>query len=91
MIDLDTSDLSDLEHRFWGAAYTQDSCDLRDGNTDMATWGDDRTVRAHVIRAVLMRGIVKGMPDDTVISMKGIVIRGELADLDGVKVPPLQM
>ena len=89
-LDLDSDDLTQLERRFRDYAHHRDGCDLRDGSTDMLSWGEERYISAHVVRAVLVRGITESMPDDAVISLKGAVIRGDL-NLDGVRLPPMRM
>ncbi|TDB83495.1 membrane-associated oxidoreductase [Actinomadura sp. KC216] len=73
-------DLTPVERRVWRAFPTGTSVDLRDGTDDDpangAAWGPGRTVRAEVLRKLLLRPAVEG--DVAAVRVVGARITGLL-------------
>jgi hypothetical protein len=78
---VEITDLTPAERRVWRAFPLGEGVDFRDGEDedpeDGASWGPDRTVRAEVLRALLLAGPVR---DGEVAGLKltGARITGEL-------------
>lgn len=74
-------DLTDPERRLWQAFATGDKVDLRDraadeDGSDGSTWGPERTVRAAVIRSLLLGSVEAQAGETPVVHLVGARISG---------------
>jgi uncharacterized protein YjbI with pentapeptide repeats len=93
---IDEGDLTEPERRLVGAVKRGELCDFADGrdiDTDnMADWGDDRTIGATVLNALLSRS-QRGDRGDSApprILLRGAVIKGNV-DLRGAQLHEVQL
>jgi hypothetical protein len=88
MVDMDFSDLTDVERLLWDAFPRSEWVDLRDPDAtvaDIANSGSGRVIRASVIRALLL-GAAEAKPGWAPgVRLRGAVVRGRL-DLMGAAV-----
>ena len=90
--------LSDAERRLLDAVRSGTQCDFSDGRTirpsDMEYWGEERTIRAAVLKALLTGdggewGIGAGRA--AAVDLRGAVVSGDLMGLDETQLPGLRM
>src|ERR1700736_6635773 len=86
------------ERRLLEAVRGRGLCDFSgDGEEDRAAgdkaeWGNNRRVRAAVLKAILSSdGEAWGIGADTAINLRGAGVSGDLAGFDGTQLPPVQL